>query len=568
MSGYLDALSSALFVLATLVPALAPYLGVSQSGSNTAGSDTLRRTLAWPAGNQARVFELSNISGPVHIVAENRSDVSIVATRTIRRQGSEPAPTMDFREEAGRLLACGDASHCGCHVTWSRDRARYRDDEQTRVTVAFEVRVPANITLDVCTVNGGALSVEGTDGPFTLRSVNGDIGMVRVRGAGQASTVNGDLDATFAAVPTSASSFKSVNGHVDVTFPESLSADLRLKTMNGGLYTDFETTTLPAQKAVTGRRNGRTTYRTDRVRERACRPRRTGAHARNAQWQRAGAQAALTRATHTDIKAQAFKVRIMSNRTLTLSMTLCTLLLLGGIARAQQTPNQVTVPFSEPSRPGTVKVNVLTGGISVKPGTGRDVIVTTTRGDDRDNDREEERERAREAARNRNRSRGDSDDPDSAGLRRLTQPAGVNIQEENNVIDISAPALMGFVQVNVQVPPATSVVLRAVNGGNVTVEGISGSIEVTNVNGSIRLTDVSGAVIAHATNGRVVATLRQVVPGKPMSFTSLNGHVDVTIPPSAKANLKLRSDRGDVYTDFDVQATAAPARPTTDTRRD
>ena len=38
-----------------------------------------------------------------------------------------------------------------------------------------------------------------------------------------------------------------------------------------------------------------------------------------------------------------------------------------------------------------------------------------------------------------------------------------------------------------------------------------------------------------------------------MAFTSLNGTVDVTLPPATKANLRLRSDNGDVYSDFDVQ---------------
>jgi hypothetical protein len=47
--------------------------------------------------------------------------------------------------------------------------------------------------------------------------------------------------------------------------------------------------------------------------------------------------------------------------------------------------------------------------------------------------------------------------------------------------------------------------------------------------------------------------LRQVTPEKPMSFTSFNGNVDVTLPAAVKASLKLRSDHGEVYTDFDVQ---------------
>src|SRR5436190_7756544 len=265
----------------------------------------------------------------------------------------------------------------------------------------------------------------------------------------------------------------------------------------------------------------------------------------------------------------------MVNKSGILVVATCTLLGLGRIAGAQApvpnpppraagaqpsaagSANQVTVPFSDPSRPGTVKVSVLSGSISIRVGSGRDVIVNTTEGGrDADDDRERERERER-AARERARS-GSTDDP-AAGMKRLTQPAGVNIEEENNTVSISAPAMLGRVTVAVQVPAATNLVLRAVNGGEVSVQGVNGSIEVNNVNGRITLTDVGGPVIAHATNGKVVATLRQLAAGKPMAFTSFNGDVDVTLTATARANLKMRSDRGDVYTDFDVKMTPAPA---------
>lgn len=257
----------------------------------------------------------------------------------------------------------------------------------------------------------------------------------------------------------------------------------------------------------------------------------------------------------------------MVNSTRILVSLACTLLVLGGVANAQapaagaQTQsagagNQVTVPFSDPSRPGTVKVNVVTGSISVRVGTGRDVVVSTTNARrDADEERQRERERERERERTRN---GSIDDP-TAGMKRLTQPAGVNVEEENNTVTISAPAMMGRTTVEVQVPAATSLVLHAVNGGEVSVQGVNGSIEVNNVNGRITLTDVGGPVIAHATNGKVVATLKQLPAGKPMAFTSFNGDVDVTLPATAKATLKMRSDRGDVYTDFDVQMTQPPA---------
>lgn len=231
------------------------------AGTRAAEEETLRRTLQWPAGTSEPVFELSNLHGAVHIVAEQRPDVSVVATRTVQRQrGSDPGPTLDFRSQDNRVLVCADGARCGCDLEWPRDRQS--GDERTRVRVDFEVRVPKGVTLNVCAVDGGPLKVEGSAGRFTLRHVNGDLQMLRARGAGRASTVNGSIEATFVAPPEASAEFRTVNGRVDVTMPASLSADLRLKTMNGGLYTDFDTTPLPT-RAAAERRNGTLIYRAD-----------------------------------------------------------------------------------------------------------------------------------------------------------------------------------------------------------------------------------------------------------------------------------------------------------------
>jgi len=62
----------------------------------------------------------------------------------------------------------------------------------------------------------------------------------------------------------------------------------------------------------------------------------------------------------------------------------------------------------------------------------------------------------------------------------------------------------------------------------------------------------------------VTATLSRVMADKAMAFTSMNGKVDVTLPSNLKATLKMRSDNGDVFTDFDVQLQQTPpARGTT-----
>jgi len=111
------------------------------------------------------------------------------------------------------------------------------------------------------------------------------------------------------------------------------------------------------------------------------------------------------------------------------------------------------------------------------------------------------------------------------------------------------------------VPAETNVKLRATNNGNIEVEGISGEIDVNCLNGAVTVTNVSGAVLAHSLNGKVLVTLNRVTPNKPMSFSTLNGDVDVTLPADAKANLKLKSENGDIYSDFEISLSPAAREP-------
>src|SRR5215216_1954838 len=202
----------------------------------------------------------------------------------------------------------------------------------------------------------------------------------------------------------------------------------------------------------------------------------------------------------------------------------------GSPADAQQT-DSVTVPFTDPGRPGNVRISTLNGRVTVRAATRTDVLIET-RGVERDRVR-----RGNERA---------------SGLRKLTSTAGFEAVEENNQMVISTNA-NDDVELIVHVPTRTNLKVSGTNGGPITIEGVDGEIEVNNTNNSILLTNVSGSVVAHSTNGDVKASMARVTAQKSMAFASFNGNVDVTLPSSLKATFKLRSDMGDVYTDLDLQ---------------
>jgi len=189
-----------------------------------------------------------------------------------------------------------------------------------------------------------------------------------------------------------------------------------------------------------------------------------------------------------------------------------------------------------------LRVNLVNNGVTVKTHPGTEVIIEST---------------------SRGGRRGGPDRGVPAGLRRIDSNPGLAVEEENNVMTVTNMRNSGNLEI--QVPAKTNLNLRTVNGGNINVEGVEGEIEVTNTNGNVLLNNVAGSVIAHATNGRVVATLREVTPNKPMSFTSMNAHIDITLPANVKANLKMRTDNGATYSDFDIQL--RPTSPTVEDNR-
>src|SRR5258708_39211421 len=199
-----------------------------------------------------------------------------------------------------------------------------------------------------------------------------------------------------------------------------------------------------------------------------------------------------------------------------------------------QTPSgadRVSVNLSDPARPTLVKASLVNGGITVKGYDGKEVVVE---------------------ARNRESARSDST------MKRIpVSGTGLSVEEENNEVRISTDSFRRAVDLSISVPIHTSLKLSAVNAGDIVVTGVDGELDVNDVNGSVTLNNVPGSAVAHALNGRLLATFSRVNPQKPMAFSSLNGDIDITFPADLKANLSLKSDRGEIFSDFDVQVQAS-----------
>lgn len=188
-----------------------------------------------------------------------------------------------------------------------------------------------------------------------------------------------------------------------------------------------------------------------------------------------------------------------------------------------------TIKFSDPSKPGTLKIAVSNGDISVH---GTDDAEITVRSSAEPEQKQHRRD----------------------GLRVLTSSASYSLTEKDNVVTLTHgsgawPGSPGDFEVTV--PRNTNIVISNALGGDLEIADITGDLEVKSLNGSVSLQGVSSGALVETMNGEIEVDVRSLTESKPLSFTSMNGEVTVRLPADAKANVRLRTHNGSILTDFE-----------------
>jgi DUF4097 and DUF4098 domain-containing protein YvlB len=237
---------------------------------------------------------------------------------------------------------------------------------------------------------------------------------------------------------------------------------------------------------------------------------------------------------------QRTKRRFIMTRVAVLFITLCALIGFGGAYAQEGAVDRVNVELTDPSKPVYVELSLVNGGITVSAYDGNEVIVEAS-------------------TRTKKISEDDEKTEGKNGMFRIqTYSTSLEVEEHNNKIDISTQSWKRAIDINLKVPRRTSLNLRCVNSGDIYVVGVEGELDVSNVNGSVTMREVSGSAIAHALNGDLIVTFDSIDSDKPMSFSSLNGDVDVTFPGSLRCDVKIKNDMGDVYSDFEISQVDKP----------
>lgn len=193
--------------------------------------------------------------------------------------------------------------------------------------------------------------------------------------------------------------------------------------------------------------------------------------------------------------------------------------------------NELNISLSDPAKRGKLKVHLNSGTIVVKGTPRKDILL-----------KYKVREDEKEASKNV-----------KDGMHRIGKNnINMEISENQNNVNMKSDSWHDKAEVEIEVPVGFDLQLYTYNDGDLIIKNIQGALELNNYNGAITAENISGSVVATTYNGDVKVTFDKITADTPMSFSTFNGDIDLSCPASLKATLKMKSERGEIYTGFDV----------------
>lgn len=188
-----------------------------------------------------------------------------------------------------------------------------------------------------------------------------------------------------------------------------------------------------------------------------------------------------------------------------------------------------TISFSDPTKPGTLRVRVWHGDVAIHGADVKDVTVKAS---------------------------ADIAEPTPRkdGMRVLSASSSFSLSEKGNVVtlDYSPEGWSeNSADFEITVPRSTSIVVSNSVNGDITCGGVTGDIDVRTTHGDVRLADVGAGALVETARGDIDVTVKALEPSKPLSFTSMSGEIVIHAPADLKASVRFRTHRGTILTNFD-----------------
>ncbi len=103
--------------------------------------------------------------------------------------------------------------------------------------------------------------------------------------------------------------------------------------------------------------------------------------------------------------------------------------------------------------------------------------------------------------------------------------------------------------------------------GNIAVHSVEGSVDARTLSGNIVEMSVTGRVTARTLTGSILVSLKALPAGtRPLLMDTVNGNIDLLLPPRPNADLELSTLDGSIQGNYAFQASTVPGDRTRRTR--
>jgi len=189
---------------------------------------------------------------------------------------------------------------------------------------------------------------------------------------------------------------------------------------------------------------------------------------------------------------------------------------------------QISIPLSQPGEAGILIIDHYKGSISVTGYDGDLVVVKATN-------------RFNQPTKNTN------------GMKRLVSNIiQLSVSEKNNEVTVESNSKNKTIDLDIKIPNNFSLNIQNYDNGKITVYNLTGEMEISNINGDIIVNNLSGSAVLNTVDGHIVVQFIKVTTNTPMAFSTIEGKIDVTLPSDVNALVKMKSDNGDIFSDFSI----------------
>ena len=213
--------------LVAALSSLTAACDIALSGAREEATETVTRSFPLSPGG---TLDIATTNGRIEVVAGSGPTVEVKAVKVAKAATKEGAADLlkrlQLKEEVTPDLVKLRAERSGPTLNgWG-----------TSTEIRYVVQVPANTKVVLDTTNG-EIEVVNVTASAQLETVNGQINARGLGGPVKASTTNGGVDISFAAL-TGDVNVETTNGSVTVRLPADAKAVLLGRTTNGGLSVD------------------------------------------------------------------------------------------------------------------------------------------------------------------------------------------------------------------------------------------------------------------------------------------------------------------------------------------